>query len=90
MKKENISNLIDSTIDDVRKEIELNKKGIGTDSSISTLEQIIEELHQMKLAMSPSIYLPTYNYVIRDSWDEFPKLGEKLLKVFYEYKNKLV
>lgn len=89
LRKQRISDLINSTIDDIKNEIELHKKGIGTDSSIPTLQQIAEELLQMKSAMSPKVYMPTYNYMIRDSWGEFSKLGEKLLKVLHDYKDKL-
>lgn len=89
LRKKSILDLINSTIDDIKNEIEMHKKGIGTDSSIPTLEQIAGELYQMKLAMSPKVYMPTYNYIIRDSWGDCTKLGEKLLKVLHDYKNKL-
>lgn len=89
LRKQRILDLINSTIDDINNEIELHKKGMGIDSSISTLEQITEELFKMKSAMSPKVYMPTYNYTIRDSWGEFSKLGEKLLKVLHDYKDKL-
>ena len=43
----------------------------------------------MKIAMSPQRYVPTFNYIIRDSWNSFSELGEKLLKIAHDYNEKL-
>ncbi|WZY01340.1 hypothetical protein NSQ26_04700 [Bacillus sp. FSL W7-1360] len=88
-RKTAVKMLIDDVVSDLEQEIELHKKGTGTDASIPVLSEILGELNQMKAAMSPGKYLPTYNYIIRDSWGMFPRLGEKLLKVSHEYKEKL-
>lgn len=89
IRKDMISRMIDSAIEEINIEVESHKNGRGTDGTIPILLQIQEELCKMKNVLSPQKFIPTYNYIIRDSWNEFLNMGEKLLKIAQDYNEKL-
>ena len=90
IKIKKISLLINKALVNVEKEIDMHKKGLKADATISELKIIKNELTLMKKYMSPSKYVPIYNFMIRDSWNKYNHLGEDLLKVANEYKEKLL
>lgn len=85
-RKAAVLDMIDDAILTVKNDIKMSSNA----HKIAILIKIEHELNNMKKYMSPSIYLPWYNYIIVDCWDEFSDIGEKLLHVLQEYKEKLV
>jgi len=57
--------------------------------NIDTMQKILIELESMKKELSPLKFMPTYGYVVVDSWQDFTDIGEKLLETANYYKNKL-
>lgn len=89
-RKLRIEKLIVKGLVDVEKEIELLRNGKEGDSTIEVLEKISIELEKMKEVLSPQNFTPSYNYIIRDSWNTFTHLGEELLHIVHEYNEKLI
>ncbi len=89
-RKLKIEKLIDKGLSDIEKEIELLRNGKEGDTTIEVLEKIKIELEKMKEVLSPQQFVPTYNYIIRDSWNTFSHLGEELLHIVNEYNEKLI
>jgi hypothetical protein len=77
--------LIDQSIQLVNSEI---FKGFD-DIVIDSLKKILIELENMKKELSPARFMPTYGYIIVDSWQDFTNIGEKLLETANYYKDKL-
>lgn len=89
-RKNRVKGLISDAILKISNEITLHEKGLTADSTVSILTEIKRELKIMEQTLSPEKFTPTYNYIIRDSWGSFPKLGELLLYVVHEYNEKLI
>lgn len=87
MKEKNIKvyKLIDECISIIDGEISLHLQNKSADGDIDTLNEIKIELQKMKDAMSPKIYYPTYDYILRDSLWDYMKISEKLLDAYYSY-----
>lgn len=83
-KQEKVYTLILECLEKIDNEIKLHQQGKSAESDEATLEQIKGELLKMKEVLSPKVFYPTYNYIIRDSWD-FMNLGEELLSLYYKY-----
>lgn len=77
--------LMKEIISDIDEEINAHKKGIGTNGTISQLENIRSEIEKMMSIMNAEVFAPYYPKVIVDSWDFKSKLGEKLLGLAQEY-----
>lgn len=84
--KMEIINMLDDSILIVENEIKLTENN----QKLENLKKIESQLISMKNAMSPSKYIPNYNYIIIECWDDFNSIGEKLLNVLHKYKDELV
>lgn len=76
----------------IEQSIELVNNKINTEKDLITidcLKKILIELNKMKEFLSPYKYMPTYGYIIVDSWQDFDEIGEKLLETANYYKEKL-
>lgn len=89
IRKTNLIKLIDISLEDIDNEIKLHEKGEEGDATVTILTSIKVELEKMKYYMAPQKYVPTYNYIIRERWNEFTHTGEILLKVVQCYKEKI-
>lgn len=83
-KKRQVHDMIKKNIHLIDEEIDLHLQGKPADADIATLKKIKVQLERMCEVLSSKVYMPNYNYIIRDSWD-FMKIGEELLKVYYKY-----
>lgn len=83
-RKARLSRRIDNAILVVKEEI----KTSNDSRKISILTEIMHELNEMKRVMSPSVYFPSYGYVIVDSYQDFnSNVEETLLMVLQAYKS---
>ncbi|MGB7605138.1 MAG: hypothetical protein WBL93_06645 [Lutisporaceae bacterium] len=85
LRKQKALTLIDQSIQLVNSEI---CKGNDT-ITVNSMKKILYELETMKKELSPTKFMPTYGYIIADSWQDFTVLGEKLLETANYYKKKL-
>lgn len=76
---------IDDCINKIEKEINLHKHNLKAEGDIETLCYIKEQLENMKKYMSPQNYMPTYDYIIKDSLWDYLKLAEDLFDVYDLY-----
>lgn len=83
-KKRQVYDMIKKCIHLIDEEIDLHMQGKTADADIDTLKKIRVQLERMCEVSSSKVYMPNYNYIIRDSWD-FMRIGEELLKVYYKY-----
>lgn len=84
-KKEKVYKKIDAGIQLIDNELALHQKNKKAVRDINTLEAIKNELLKMKSAMSPEVFYPTYNYIIRDALLDYVDLSEILLDAYYAY-----
>ena len=84
-KKEKVYKKIDAGIQLIDNELALHQKNKKAVRDINTFEKIKDELLKMKSTMSPKVFYPTYNYIIRDALFDNVKLSEKLLDAYYAY-----
>ena len=76
---------IEDCICKVDREICFHKQNMKAEGDIETLRYIKEQLESMRKNMSPQKYMPTYNYIIKDSLWDYLKLAEDLLEVYNLY-----
>ena len=86
-KKINICNKIESCISMINEEIDLHLQNKEADGDVETLEAIKVELERMKISMSPEVFYPTYDYILRDALWDYMKISDKLLDAYYSYIN---
>ena len=85
LRKQKALSLIEQSIQIVNLEI---CKGIDL-ITVDTMKKILSELEMMKKELSPVKFMPTYGYIVVDSWQDFIEIGEKLLDTANYYKEKL-
>lgn len=87
MKEKNIDiyKKIDDCISIINKEIYLHLQNKEADGDIETLKEIKVELERMKSTMSPEVFYPTYDYILRDALWDYMKISDKLLDAYYSY-----
>ena len=85
-KEEQTIKLIEQGIAAIEAEIQLHKRGLGSNANESQLQRIIEELKIMKDTSNPQKYIPGYPRAIVDSWDLDSELGLRLLGIANKYK----
>lgn len=83
-KKRQVRDMIKNCMHLIDQEIDLHMQGKSADADIDTLNKIRAQLERMCEVLSAKVYMPNYDYIIRDSWD-FMRIGEELLKVYYKY-----
>jgi hypothetical protein len=85
LRKQKALTLIEQSIQLVNSEIFKGTNAI----TVGSLKKILYELETMKKELSPTKFIPTYGYIIVDSWQDFNTIGEKLLETANYYKEKL-
>ncbi len=80
-----VYNKIDNCISTVNKEIDLHLRNREAAGDIDALKAIKIELERMKSALSPKVFYPTYDYIIRDNLWDYMRLSGELLDVYYSY-----
>lgn len=77
---------VEKLIDKAIQEIEDALKKTSSSHAPMQLEKIKGEIKNMKSAMSPNNYQPSFPRMIVDSWDHNDQLGILLLGMSQEYK----
>jgi hypothetical protein len=85
MKKEIVKKKIDNSLHIVNQEIDKHIQGTGGMGSLETLEEIKDELLNMGKTLTPKLYMPTYDYILRDDMWSYMTISESLLDTYYLY-----
>jgi len=83
-KKEQFRNLCAEAIERVDHAIDNHRKGQPDDLSIALLAKVRLELVNMKEALSPAIFMPSFGRFVLD-WPDKHGLIQLLAQVSYEY-----
>jgi hypothetical protein len=85
LKKKELINQIDTCISHIEQEIDNHRKGMGSVGTETQLIKILAEVKRMKEILDFKKFVPSYSWIIIDSWDYNSPLALELLALETKY-----